>query len=75
MPVELARRGIKMREALGRLTGRMPFERSWMADYIDERMTIDASRTREILRWEPRPRLELLRRMPFLIEKMPADDV
>lgn len=34
------------RALLGRLTGDMPFERPWMADYIDLKMTIDARRTR-----------------------------
>jgi hypothetical protein len=53
---------------LGRLTGEAPFERPWMAKYIDDSLTVDASRTRELLGWTPRPRLEIIRRMPFLLE-------
>ena len=44
-----------------------------MARYIDLEMTIDASRTRASLGWAPRPRLELLRRLPFLIENLKTD--
>ena len=39
-----------------------------MARYIDLKMTVNASKTRQRLGWAPRPRLELLRRMPFLLE-------
>jgi hypothetical protein len=39
-----------------------------MADYVDRRMEIDASRTRQRLGWQPTPRLSLLERLPFLLE-------
>jgi len=73
MPRPLCGPGMWGRALLGRLTGDMPFERPWMADYIDLKMTIDASRSRARLGWEPRPRLELLRRLPFLIENLKMD--
>ena len=39
-----------------------------MADYVDRKMEIDASRTRQLLGWQPTPRLSLLERLPFLLE-------
>jgi nucleoside-diphosphate-sugar epimerase len=75
MPKALCRPGILARDLVGRLTGHRPFERPWMADYIDTVMTTDASRTRKRMDWAPRPRLEVLRRMPFLIENMKTDPI
>ncbi len=73
MPRLLCGPGMWARELLGRITGEMPFERPWMARYIDLKMTIDASRTRARLGWAPRPRLDVLRRLPFLIENLKTD--
>ena len=73
MPRPLCRPGMIARDLAGRLTGERPFERAWMADYIDTVMSIDASRTRQRVGWSPRPRLEILRRLPFLIENFKAD--
>jgi hypothetical protein len=53
--------------------GERPFERTWMAEYIDQQMTVNAAWSRVTLGWEPRPRLEILRRMPFLIENLKMD--
>jgi hypothetical protein len=58
---------------MGRVLGERPFERTWMAEYIDRQMTVKAVRSRALLGWEPRPRLEILRRMPFLIENLKMD--
>ena len=68
LPRPLCRPGIWLRDVVGRATGSRPFERPWMADYIDRRMEIDASYTRRRLNWSPTPRLSLLDRLPFLIE-------
>jgi nucleoside-diphosphate-sugar epimerase len=68
MPRVLARVGMHARLALGRLLGRIPFERPWMASMIDLQLRVDASRSHELLGWSPRPRLEILRRLPFLVE-------
>ena len=38
-------------------------------------MRIDASATRARLDWAPRPRLAIVRRLPFLIENMKTDPV
>ena len=55
-------------DVLGRVTGRRPFERPWMGRCIDRELAVDASRTRSKLAWAPKERLEILRRMPFLIQ-------
>lgn len=70
MPKPIARMGITMREQLGRLTGRMPFERSWMGEYIDLRLNVDASRTHRRLGWTPNPELHILKRIPVMIENL-----
>lgn len=75
LPRPLASLGLHARDLLGRALGRRPFERPWMVPYIDRRMTVDASRTRARLGWSPRPRLEILRRMPFLIQNLKGDPV
>jgi nucleoside-diphosphate-sugar epimerase len=73
VPKALCRGGIRVLDALGRVTGQRPFERPWMAHYIDREMRVDSSVTRRLLGWSPRPRLELLRRVPFLVENMKTD--
>lgn len=60
--------GMAGRDLLGRLTGERPFERAWMAHYIDRQLTVDATATYELLDWQPRERLQIVRRLPFLIE-------
>ncbi|KAA0256062.1 NAD(P)-dependent oxidoreductase [Acidobacteria bacterium ACD] len=73
MPKALCGPGMWVRDVAGRLTGERPFERPWMARYIDQAMTMDASRTRARLGWAPRERLEILRRLPFLVENLKSD--
>jgi len=75
MPKWLCGPGMWMRDAFGRLTGERPFERPWMARYIDTLMTIDSRRSRARLGWEPRERMSILSRMPFLIENLRADEL
>lgn len=73
MPKALCGPGMWLLDLVGRTLGERPFERPWMARYIDLLMTIDASRTRARLGWEPRERLEILRRLPFLVENLKTD--
>jgi nucleoside-diphosphate-sugar epimerase len=73
VPKLLCRGGIRVLDALGRVTGQRPFERPWMADYIDREMRVDSSVTRRLLGWAPRARLGLLRRVPFLVENLKTD--
>lgn len=70
MPKPLAAIGIVMREKLGMLTGNMPFERSWMIDYIDLKLNIDASHTHRRLNWHPRPELSMVNTIPIMIENL-----
>jgi hypothetical protein len=60
---------------IGKLLGEDPFERPWMASYIDRQLRVDASRSRERLGWDPRERLAIERRMPFLMENLKTDPV
>ena len=73
VPKALARVGMWGRDLAGRVRGERPFEQPWMADYIDTRMEVDASRTRRRLGWAPRARLEILNRIPFIVENRETD--
>ncbi len=68
LPERLCRSGLWFRDMVGRTIGMHAFERPWMGRMIDLRLEVDASRTRERLGWAPRARLDVLRRMPFLVE-------
>ena len=67
IPKPIAVIGITMREVLGRITGKMPFERAWMARYIDRKLMIDASRTRRLIDWAPHQDLSVLDTIPSMI--------
>ena len=73
MPKLLSRIGLYGMDWLGRALGQRPFERPWMGKYIDLKLTADCSHTYERLGWTPNPRLDILRRMPFLIEHLKTD--
>jgi len=75
MPRPLCGPGMWARDLAGRLLGERPFERPWMARYIDTCMTADGRSTRALLGWEPRPRFLILRRLPFLIQNLRCDPV
>ncbi|HEX6851318.1 MAG TPA: NAD(P)-dependent oxidoreductase [Candidatus Polarisedimenticolaceae bacterium] len=75
IPKALCGPGMWVRDLAGRLGGHRPFERPWMAKYIDRVMAVNAARTRSLLGWAPRERLEILRRMPFLIENLEMDPI
>lgn len=72
MPVLIARIGVRVRYYLGKLIGKPPFERPWMTDYIDLKLTTDATYTMETLDWEPSSRRLIERRLLYLIEHMRA---
>ncbi len=61
---------LRLQETAGRAIGRVPFERPWMARYLDRRLMVDASRTRRRLGWVNRPRFDLIRRIPFLVDNL-----
>jgi nucleoside-diphosphate-sugar epimerase len=75
MPKLLCGPGMWMMELLGYFTGKKPFERSWMASYIDKQLDINASVTRKKLDWAPRSRLGIIRRFPFMIENFKTNPI
>ncbi|MCF7797576.1 MAG: NAD-dependent epimerase/dehydratase family protein [Lentisphaeria bacterium] len=70
LPLWIVIPGIYLRDWLGRLTGHRPFERPWMARYIDHQFQVDASYTRTVLNWHPVTRCFLIRRLIFMIERL-----
>jgi nucleoside-diphosphate-sugar epimerase len=73
VPRWLCRPGVYVQLLIANLVGQESFERPWMIKYIDRQLVVDSGRTRARLGWEPRERLEILRRMPFLIENRRMD--
>jgi nucleoside-diphosphate-sugar epimerase len=73
LPRPFAWAGLHARDAVKRVMGERPFERPWMADFIDTRLVVDARRTRARLDWAPHPRLAILHRLPFMIENRKTD--
>jgi nucleoside-diphosphate-sugar epimerase len=75
MPKILCGIGMHAMDMAGMLTGERPFERPWMAAYIDKDLRVQAARTYARLHWHPRGRLLLCRRLPFLLEHRKTDPV
>jgi nucleoside-diphosphate-sugar epimerase len=73
MPKVLCRPGIHLRRFFGNFSGHRPFESPWMCRYIDLQMNVDSNKTRQRLNWKPRPRLEMVRRIPFMVENFRAE--
>jgi nucleoside-diphosphate-sugar epimerase len=73
VPRAFARLGMACLDLAGRARGRRPFERPWMAKMIDLRLDVDARHTHTRLGWAPRPRLDVVRRIPFLIENQRSE--
>lgn len=73
MPKFIALPGVIMRDLLGRIIGKRPFERPWMLKYLDYKLAVDASYTRTQLDWKTTPRYHIIRRLLFLIEKMKSE--
>jgi len=72
MPKFFVRLGLIVLSFSGWLTGKETLEKPWMAEYIDKKLTIDASATYTALGWKPTPRYLILRRLLFLTEKINA---
>ncbi len=72
LPRLACRAGIGLLDTAGRIAGHRPFERNWMGRCIDRRINIDSSWTRQRLGWEPRDRLSIIRRTPFLVQNRKA---
>ncbi len=73
VPKWIAFIGVYAKDIIGKIIGRRPFERPWMIKYINLKMDIDASQTREMLDWKPASRYQINRRLLFLIENMKSN--
>jgi nucleoside-diphosphate-sugar epimerase len=70
VPRPIARLGIALLERLGPLTGRVPFERSWMGGYIDRQLAVDAARSRGRTGWSPDRRRSVLATIPAMVANL-----
>ncbi|MFO7554697.1 MAG: NAD(P)-dependent oxidoreductase [Desulfobacterales bacterium] len=70
MPKFFVRLGLIVISFLGWLIGKETLEKPWMAEFIDKKLTIDASASYMALGWTPTSRYLILRRLLFLTEKM-----
>ena len=68
IPKTLAWFGLHLQNLIFRLVNKEPFERPWMAKYIDKQLTINADQTYQRLGWRPTPRYHILRRLLFMVE-------
>jgi NADH-quinone oxidoreductase subunit G/[NiFe] hydrogenase diaphorase moiety small subunit/NADP-reducing hydrogenase subunit HndD len=74
IPRLLAYPGIFFRIVMGKLgITPEPFERYWMLKYIDLKLNVDSSFTREALAWAPSPRYHIKRRLLFLLARMKSN--
>ena len=65
--------GLHALRLIGKVTGNIPFEQPWMLRYIDEKLTVDASRTYDLLSWRPNPRHAIDRRIRYLLEHLKSE--
>ncbi len=70
MPKLISQVGVRLRYWLGSSIGKPPFERPWMTQYIDLKLTTDATYTMRSLNWEPSPRRLIERRLLYLVEHL-----
>ncbi|MBU1161621.1 MAG: NAD(P)-dependent oxidoreductase, partial [Proteobacteria bacterium] len=66
----LAYLGLAIISFSGRLNSQKTLEQPWMADYIDKKLSVNASATYNALGWKPTPRYHILRRLLILTEKV-----
>lgn len=70
MPKPVASLGVHGMDIIGKITGKKPFEKPWMMQYVDKQLRVDSSYTRATLAWEPIERYKMSRRLLFIIERM-----
>jgi nucleoside-diphosphate-sugar epimerase len=73
IPPGLARLGISMRTALGRLVQKTSTEQPWMLDFVDRPWVADASDTESRLAWSCTPGMGILDRLPQILERFRAN--
>jgi nucleoside-diphosphate-sugar epimerase len=69
----LARIALRMKTAFGRVTGKMPYERPWMLDYVDRPWVADTTYTRNRLGWDCSESLQIRERIPVLLSHFHND--
>jgi nucleoside-diphosphate-sugar epimerase/uncharacterized protein YfkK (UPF0435 family) len=72
IPKPLVCLGLHVQNALFWMVNKEPFERPWMAKYIDKQLNIKADKTYQQLGWRPTPRYHILRRLLFIVENKKA---
>jgi nucleoside-diphosphate-sugar epimerase len=75
LPRPIAYAGLHMLNGFGIIIGRQPFERPWMIKYVDRKLHVNATHTTSRLGWRRNPRLRLMRRIPFLIERFKNEPI
>lgn len=75
MPKFLCGLGIYVINFFKTLLDKEIFEKPWMIKYIDKKLNVRNNVTTKILRWEPSARLSIVRRFPFLIERMKCESL
>ncbi len=73
IPPRLARLGLSLRTALGRLVRRTSYEQPWMLDFVDRPWATNASDTESRLAWSCTPGMGILDRLPQILERFRAD--
>ena len=73
LPVAAGRLVLGIKLVLGVLTADIPCARPWMLRYTDRPWIADTTRTREKLDWECRPELNVLARLPILLDRLRRD--
>ncbi len=70
---KIAKIGVSIRNALGKISGNIPIERPWMLNYVDKPWTIDTSKTRHTLDWDCSPDLRILSKIPHILSNLKED--
>jgi nucleoside-diphosphate-sugar epimerase/glycine cleavage system H lipoate-binding protein len=69
IPKFLAFLGLAAISFFGWFNSKKTLEQPWMAEYIDKKLTVNASATFNALGWKPTPRYHILRRLLIVTEK------
>jgi len=64
----VARIAVQIKTAFGRVTGKMPYERPWMLDYVDRPWVADTTGTRNRLGWDCSQGMQIRERLPVMQE-------
>jgi len=71
IPKTLAYPGLLAKTLFGKINLMpKPFEKIWMLQYVDIKLNVDATKTKQLLSWETITRYHILRRLIHLLDKM-----